>query len=378
MPLSPGLVWTKRDDQYVKRTMIQGVSRGQIEWLMWLQTTSACIDANGKRHHIHHAYYQGEFEVDGKPVDGYVKIDGVETFFEYLGCFYHPGCCVPDTQIKNAEQKAASDRAKQDQLKSRGRLVVMRECKWKEMKRRMAVKPETEMGRILLDDNESSLLKAIREDQVYGFIIGDVKTPDDVIESFGSFLFPPLVRRFDVKHSMLSSYMMRVCEEEGISINNQPPTLIQTYHGEQVMMLTTMAKLFMNRGIQISNVTKFVQYIPGRALHPFVAKVVGMRTEAKQSGDEAKSLTAKLYGNSSYGKMGESVERYRSTSIHTDDGKVVAAKRSALFRNSDEIVTEGGRLVGHEISKLNSTVNDNKPVHLAVAILQNAKLLFLR
>ena len=126
------------------------------------------------------------------------------------------------------------------------------------------------------------------------------------------------------------------------------------------------------------NITKVIQYIPGQALHPFVSKVVSMRTDAKKSGDEAKSLTAKLFGNSSYGKMGESVERYRKTSIHTDDAKVVLQKRSALFQNSNEIVTEGGLLVDHELSKLNSTVNDNKPVHLAVAILQNAKLLFLR
>ena len=103
-----------------------------------------------------------------------------------------------------------------------------------------------------------------------------------------------------------------------------------------------------------------------------------MRTEAKKDGDEAKSLTAKRFGNSSYGKMGESVERYRKTQLYTDDKAVVRAKRSALVKSSNELFTENGKQVGHELSKLKSRVDDTKPVHVAVAILQYAKLLFLR
>ena len=51
-------------------------------------------------------------------------------------------------------------------------------------------------------------------------------------------------------------------------------------------------------------------------------QVVNMRTEAKKSGDEAKSLTAKLFGNSSYGKCGESVDKYRNTVITGNEEKL--------------------------------------------------------
>ena len=57
-------------------------------------------------------------------------------------------------------------------------------------------------------------------------------------------------------------------------------------------------------------------------LRPFVRQVVDMRTEAKRSGDDAKSLTAKLFGNSSYGKCGESIEKYRNTVVTHDEEKL--------------------------------------------------------
>ena len=61
--------------------------------------------------------------------------------------------------------------------------------------------------------------------------------------------------------------------------------------------MSTMVKLYLQRGMVVSNVSKFIQYTAGRGLRPFVEKVVSMRTAAKKSKDEAKSLTAKLFGN---------------------------------------------------------------------------------
>ena len=102
-----------------------------------------------------------------------------------------------------------------------------------------------------------------------------------------------------------------------------------------------------------------------------------MRTEAKTTGDEAKSLTAKLFGNSSYGKMGECIEKYRDTKIEIDDDIILTRKTSALYKSSNDILTDG-TVIGNEISSLKRSITDDKPVHIAVAILQNAKLLFLR
>ena len=75
--------------------------------------------------------------------------------------------------------------------------------------------------------------------------------------------------------------------------------------------------------------------------------------------------------------MGEAVARYRQTKITTDDTKALNKTLSALCKSDDHLMAEG-EIIGHEISSLKSTQDDDKPVHIAVAILQNSKLLFLR
>ena len=84
-----------------------------------------------------------------------------------------------------------------------------------------------------------------------------------------------------------------------------------------------------------------------------------------------------LTPESSYGKMGEAVSRYRKTTITTDDSKALKSSLHALCKSDDQLIAEGD-LIGHELSSLKSEQDDSKPVHIAVAILQNAKLLFLR
>ena len=40
--------------------------------------------------------------------------------------------------------------------------------------------PKTQIGRILCRDDEQSLLKAIAEDEVFGFLVCDVSTPENL------------------------------------------------------------------------------------------------------------------------------------------------------------------------------------------------------
>ena len=102
-----------------------------------------------------------------------------------------------------------------------------------------------------------------------------------------------------------------------------------------------------------------------------------MRTEAKKTGDDAKSLTAKLFGNSSYGKCGESIDKYRTTDVTNDEMKFHKLVRSPLYQSAAEIYDENDEIAGYEITRLPSSATDNKPVHVSVAILQHAKILFL-
>ena len=100
--------------------MVNGVSRVQIEWLCWLQTQDICVDSDGVRQTIQHALNFGEHQINGRPVDGFMIKDGIEHYFEFYGCYNHPGCCKPDSIIKNADERRRIDLEKLRDMNSRG------------------------------------------------------------------------------------------------------------------------------------------------------------------------------------------------------------------------------------------------------------------
>ena len=137
----------------------------------------------------------------------------------------------------------------------------MRECTWKKMKKAVCF-AATEIPRIMINDNEKSLLAAIQRNEVFGFIVADVTTPDHIREEFGSFLFPPIVRRMVLNEDHLSNYMKQVCLEE--NKKTEFNTLVQTYNCVQELLMTKLVKMYLDRGLIVKNVTKFIQYTAGR------------------------------------------------------------------------------------------------------------------
>ena len=103
----------------------------------------------------------------------------VNSFFS--GCFHHPGCCISNDQIPEWKEKAARWERKKKFLEERGQLVTMRECHWKHQLPSVR-HVETVMGRILNEDCEQSLIRAIEDNKVWGFAVCDVSTPNAVIK----------------------------------------------------------------------------------------------------------------------------------------------------------------------------------------------------
>ena len=172
----------------------------------------------------------------------------------------------------------------------------MWDCEWRKILKTLP-KQTTRLGQILERDTETSLLEAIKSDKVFGFIKCNISTPIEQIEEFkaAGFLFPPVITKRKLTEGHLSPYMKQRYAAEGKS---PAETVIQSYFGEDVLLMTSLAKLYMERGMTISNVTQFVQYEPGRSLAPFVEKVKEMRIAATIEKDDLKATTAKLVGNS--------------------------------------------------------------------------------
>ena len=162
----------------------------------------------------------------------------------------------------------------------------------------MTVYPKTKLGLVLQqNETEDDVIAAIKADEVFGFVVADVVTDDDVIQKWekDGFLFPPCIQRMQLDMEHLSPFMAQQYQNA-----NQEPhsTVIQSYNAKQVLLMTEMVKLYLEQGIQVKNISKVMQYQAGRALAPFVEKVTSMRIAAKEEKDEPKGTTAKLMGNS--------------------------------------------------------------------------------
>ena len=167
----------------------------------------------------------------------------------------------------------------------------------------MTAYPKTKLGRVLFDgETEEDVIAAIKADEIFGFVVADVITDDDVIQKWeqDGFLFPPCIQRKQLEMEHLSPFMAQRYAED----NRTPKsTVIQSYNAQGVLLMTELVKLYLERGIKVKNIQKVMQYQPGRALAPFVEKVTSMRIAAKEENDEQKGTTAKLMGNSGKFKL---------------------------------------------------------------------------
>ena len=192
-------------------------------------------------------------------------------------------------------ERQAFFRKKVETFRQHGEVIVMKECKWKRQLATME-KPQTQMGRILETDTQDSLLEAILNDEVFGFVRCDIETPKEQIEQFGEFLFPPLFCRMQITPDMVSEYMKKRLIEEDKS--KYPKTIVQRFNAKDIYLMTPLVKFYASRGMKVSNITRFEQYIGGEVFESFVQKCYVERVAATKENDMTKANTIKNVQNS--------------------------------------------------------------------------------
>ena len=296
--------------KFEKRHMLEleQISFPHLQWIYYREALD-CIDSTGQRVQMEHAFHRGEIEFKGLKPDGYLFKDGKHHFYEFqgnnfydfhlliylIGCYWHGCHCIPRSKWhRNAEGRQGFFREKMAVFRAHGEVHLMRECEWKRQLQTME-KPTTQMGRILHEDNQETLYQAILDETVFGFIKCDVETPREMIESFGEFLFPPLFCRMQVTSDLVSDYMkQRMCEDDNL---REPTTIVQRYNAKGIYLLTPLVKFYISRGMKVSNITEFNQYIGGEAFESFVDTCYRERVAATKAGDDTKANTIKNVQN---------------------------------------------------------------------------------
>lgn len=271
--------------------MSKGSSLAALQWLTFIDEYSPLLKSeDGERVPLEHQYYRGEKRVFDWTIDGYAVVDGKELFFEFLGCFFHSCCpeCKPGQVDENWEQKKSF-------LESRGQLIFIHECEWKRLSYRHFKKRSKHWGLMFQQHNEEDLLAEIKADNVFGFIVADIHCPQIVEDKIKHLNFPPVIQRMTITEDLVSPYMKQRANAAGRKIEQN--TVVQTFNGTQQLILTKMAKFYMDLGLKIRNVSRFVQYRADRCLGNFCKTITEGRIKSLEEKNKSLALAFKTVGN---------------------------------------------------------------------------------
>ena len=164
---------------------------------------------------------------------------------------------------------------------------------------------ETTIPRILhTRDSHAQLLESIRCGEIFGFGVCSVRSPPSLVAKATNpsqrFLFPPICRSIRLNAGHLSELTARRWRD-----SRCPPlserTIVQTFHTENQLILSETIGFYLELGCEV-NIDEFFQYQAKRAFTPFCERVISLRKRSKREGNATMGTTAKLIGNSAYGK----------------------------------------------------------------------------
>jgi hypothetical protein len=226
------------------------------------------------------------------------------------------------------------------------------------------------------NQTEQDILNGIRSGKLFGYIVADVNTPEDIAKKLQN--FPPIIKRAKITDQHLSEYMRSRIKLEKPNLKKfKRETIIQCFNATDHLMMTPLAKYYLEKGLKISNIKKFIQYIPSECLAPFVSLVTKMRIDAEKNKMPTKGNTAKIYGNSGYGKLCERVSNYTKTVLVSNAKSLSRKMANPLYKSDAFLQTEGDTDGIHEVIMDDKKIIDDKPVHVGIAILQYSKILML-
>ena len=307
MPTGPGLKWERKNessDQWVKNVMTDGHSFKAQQWLSFMQHADPFLKKEKGKTRIQCKFFRGEKVVykDNRStwtVDGFADTPKGLKFYEFLGCHFHKGCpkCDPD-----GHDDFFFD-VKVEYLRKLGRVEYIYECQWDEWLPQIKNRKTKSLPHVLESNHtEKDILESICNNQLFGFILCDIMTPENLIQEYKN--FPPIIKRLKITEEYLSPFMKQQWEKRnkvGEKMNRE--TVIQCFNAENHLLMTSLVKFYISIGLRITKIHRVIQYQPFQCLTPFVDHVTTMRLEAEREGKKTKANSAKTFGNSGYGKV---------------------------------------------------------------------------
>ena len=220
-------------------------------------------------------------------------------------------------------------------------------------------------------EEKNEIIQNVLNDKLFGFFEVDIEVPEQKRKRFSEFC--PLFVISEVPEDQIPQHMKDYKINTGRKMIKNNKKLLGVMKTEKILIYSPLLKWYLNHGLQVTKIHRYISYISGRPFKWFPEEVSSARREAdndknkKQLGD-----TAKLKGNSFYGKMIENLEKHISTKFTTDEKLIDKIFRSPFFEDLEEI--NAGVF---EVRQRKRQVTITRPYQCGIAVYQLAKLRML-
>ena len=241
-----------------------------------------------------------EIKVGPYFLDGFVFTQNNERIAaEFYGCFHHSHInCPLNMNCKNIDRYIRTLEREEYLKKHNFRVVSIWECEFKRtMQENFELKQEYDKYKPEFYRThpravtEECILNAIVNGVLYGFAVVDVRVPVHLRAKFDS--FPPIFANHLVEKEHLSPLMSRHVKEQGINFNNGRRLLLTGMQAEEIMLSTKMIAWYIKHGLEVTNVSQVIEFVPSKPFKEFVEDITARRLEGARNPD--KKIIAEIY-----------------------------------------------------------------------------------
>ena len=219
--------------------------------------------------------------------------------------------------------------------------------------------------------SEAEIIQNVLNDKLFVFFQVDIEVPEQLREHFSE--FSPLFVISEVPEYQIPQHMKDYKINTGRKMIKNNKKLLGVMKAEKILLYSPLLKWYLNHGLQVTKIHRYISYTSGRPFKWFPEEVSSARRAADQDKNK-KQLgdTAKLKGNSFYGKMIENLEKHMNTKFTTNEKLIDEIFRSPFFEDLEEI-SNGA----FEVSQRKRRVTITRPYQCGIAVYQLAKLRML-
>jgi G:T-mismatch repair DNA endonuclease (very short patch repair protein) len=293
--LPTGSPMRRRQENGFRPEFVEKYGRMAWTWLEYISKT--------RNIHIEHKYNGGEYRVGqhNLPVDGFYRQE--KTVFQFHGCLFHGHACHLTAGLTHnpINGKALDDLLLETEEKERYilslgyNLVIKRECEWSrdrtddEKINQFVEGLEFRQMSGNHPMSEKQILQALLDGEFFGLIECDIRVPARLRNTFSEMC--PIFKNTSVSRADLTDHMRQYAEKTKTLL--QPRRmLIGSLFGTKILLLSTLAKWYLEHGLEITKIYQIVQYIPSKCFESFGHSVCDARRDGDS--DKSKALLANI------------------------------------------------------------------------------------